>query len=75
MKTPEDESSRETNPLSSASADYTEPEHDEELESCETCGGSGEILVCCDDICHGLGECIHGDGMAMCPDCKGSGEI
>lgn len=45
----------------------------EEDEYCDRCGGSGEILVCCDDICHGLGECIHGDGYAVCPDCKGRG--
>jgi hypothetical protein len=34
---------------------------------CPTCGGIG--VVCIDDICRGLGECIHGDG--MCPTCGG----
>ena len=41
---------------------------------CDRCNGEGEIMVCCDDICHGLGECIHGDGYAACPTCKGTGE-
>ena len=41
---------------------------------CGRCDGSGEILICPDDICHGLGECMHGDGMITCPSCKGSGE-
>lgn len=31
------------------------------------CDGSGLYVVCIDDICRGLGECIHGDGMATCP--------
>ena len=38
---------------------------------CQRCDGQGEIMVCIDDICHGLGECIHGDGYATCPNCKG----
>jgi hypothetical protein len=42
-------------------------------EGCEACDGSGEILVCVDDICHGIGECIHGDGMRMCTACQGNG--
>jgi hypothetical protein len=33
---------------------------------CDECGGDGWILTCCDDICHGVGYCIHGDGMRMC---------
>jgi hypothetical protein len=33
---------------------------------CDRCGGDGWILTCCDDMCHGLGYCIHGDGMEMC---------
>lgn len=31
------------------------------------CDGSGVIMVCCDDMCRGAGECIHGDGMKVCP--------
>ena len=34
------------------------------------CDGSGFYVRCIDDICRGVGECIHGDGMAMCP-CEG----
>jgi hypothetical protein len=33
---------------------------------CDECGGEGWILTCIDDICHGVGYCIHGDGMEMC---------
>lgn len=33
---------------------------------CIDCGGEGWRVTCIDDICHGLGYCIHGDGMAMC---------
>jgi len=43
--------------------------------TCQRCGGTGEILFCIDDICRNVGECIHGDGYIMCPDCKGRGEI
>lgn len=42
---------------------------------CDRCNGEGEIMVCIDDICHGQGECIHGDGYALCPNCKGSGDM
>lgn len=40
---------------------------------CEDCGGDGWVLTCCDDLCHGAGYCIHGDGMAICH-CNTSGE-
>jgi hypothetical protein len=40
---------------------------DEDDGYCEACGGEGWILTCCDDMCHGVGYCIHGDGMLMCP--------
>jgi hypothetical protein len=33
---------------------------------CDECGGSGWLMECCDDICHGLGYCIHGDGDVIC---------
>jgi hypothetical protein len=33
---------------------------------CDRCGGDGWILTCVDDMCHGLGYCIHGDGMELC---------
>lgn len=49
-------------------------ETDDEPHECPHCGGSGEVMVCCDDLCHGQGYCIHGDGEQMCPACQGSGE-
>lgn len=39
---------------------------------CQTCGGEGFILTCCDDLCHGHGYCMHGDGERMCPACEGA---
>ena len=36
---------------------------------CDRCGGTGVVVVCIDDMCRGAGECIHGDGEAMC-DCE-----
>jgi len=32
-----------------------------------------EVVVCCDDLCVGAGQCMHGDGMAACPECNGTG--
>lgn len=43
--------------------------------TCPRCDGAGFILVCCDDLCQGQGECIHGDGEEICPQCKGEGLI
>ena len=42
--------------------------------TCPDCGGSGLVMACCDDICVGQGECIHGDGEVMCGMCGGEGE-
>ncbi|WP_135302615.1 ASCH domain-containing protein [Haloarcula amylovorans] len=39
---------------------------------CFNCHGSGEVVGCIDDICHGKGRCIH-DGNDACPECHGSG--
>lgn len=59
-----------------------EPKFDEEPDDyypdddegyCDKCNGEGWILTCCDDICHGQGYCIHGDGMEMC-DCNSTCE-
>lgn len=38
---------------------------------CWRCGGDGFILTCCDDLCHGAGYCMHGDGEEVCPECGG----
>ena len=40
-------------------------------DPCWRCGGAGFIVTCCDDICRGLGYCIHGDGETECPVCHG----
>ena len=40
-------------------------------ESCWRCGGEGFIVICIDDLCHGAGECMHGDGEMICPECHG----
>ena len=44
-------------------------------ETCLECDGEGQVLVCIDDICHGLGYCMHGDGMAVCRACSGTGHV
>jgi len=49
--------------------DYLENDLDDEF--CYTCGNEGVVIVCCDDICRGLGYCIHGDGEEGCSDCGG----
>lgn len=50
------------------------PEDDDDEGLCQRCGGEGLIVTCVDDLCHGAGECIHGDGMSSCPACDGTGE-
>jgi hypothetical protein len=56
--------------------DFDEDEYDDYDDdvSCDACDGDGWILTCCDDMCHGVGYCIHGDGMAMCACNTGPGE-
>ena len=61
--------------------DFDEDELDDDAEYdygaddddgyCQRCDDTGMILVCPDDLCHGAGECMHGDGEIVCPDCKG----
>jgi hypothetical protein len=49
-----------------------EPEWSAFDDGCQRCGGEGFIVVCIDDMCRGAGECMHGDGEIVCPDCKGA---
>jgi hypothetical protein len=41
---------------------------------CYDCGGRGWKIVCCDDLCHGMDECIHGDPPVPCQTCNPKGE-
>lgn len=43
-----------------------EGDYDDLDDACQICDGSGWILDCCDDMCRGVGYCIHGDGMRIC---------
>ncbi len=43
--------------------------------TCPECGGKGIVMDCFDDVCVGMGECIHGDGDEVCPVCHGEGEV
>lgn len=43
--------------------------------SCWRCGGQGYIVTCCDDMCRGSGECMHGDGEEVCPECLGQDDV
>ena len=42
--------------------------------TCQRCQGEGDEIDCCDDMCHGIGHCIHGD-YKVCPECHGTGEV
>lgn len=42
-------------------------------QTCWRCGGEGSKVTCMDDLCHGAGRCIHGDGDEMCRECDGEG--
>lgn len=46
----------------------------DDVVPCDTCWGTGEVVACIDDLCHGTGECIH-EGNQVCPDCEGTGEL
>jgi hypothetical protein len=49
--------------------DYHEP------STCWKCGGEGFQIVCMDDLCHGQGYCMHGDGHISCSACGGEGRL
>lgn len=44
-------------------------------QDCTACNEMHEECDCCDDICQGRGECIHGDGMIPCRECQGTGIV
>ncbi len=48
-----------------------EGDYDAEDGYCARCDNQGFIVICIDDMCRGCGECMHGDGEIVCPDCKG----
>lgn len=52
---------------------YGDDDYDQNFDDdyCDTCDNTGVIVTCCDDICVGRGECMHGDGEQMCPGCGG----
>lgn len=54
---------------------YDYDDWDPEDAYCCRCDNSGFIVTCFDDICRGLGECIHGDGEDVCPDCGGKSAL
>lgn len=37
--------------------------------SCSECDGYGVKVICPDDACRAGGECRHGDGDMVCPNC------
>lgn len=42
---------------------------------CPDCYGRGYFISCCDDLCRGADECMHGDGEEVCQECRGEGEV
>lgn len=63
-------------------ADLGEPDDDDDGAylgdyrdpvTCWGCGGEGSVVRCMDDLCHGQGYCMHGDGNARCRECGGEG--
>lgn len=48
-----------------------QPWDDEDSDYCGECDNEGRVMLCPDDMCRGVGECIHDDGWMICPRCKG----
>ena len=42
---------------------------------CLVCDGSGRVINCVDDVCHGRGHCTHAppSGNLVCHECEGTG--
>ncbi len=56
--------------------EYADDElYEEGDDLCPDCQGEGQILICIDDICHGQGWCMHGDGEVICRTCNGNGFV
>lgn len=52
--------------------DYAGDDYDD--GTCPECEGEGHLLTCVDDICRGLGYCMHDTGgYSTCHFCDGSG--
>ena len=47
----------------------------DEPVSCPNYCNDGIVITCCDDLCVGAGECMHGDGEMICPTCNGEGMV
>jgi len=56
--------------------DLDDSDYDDSYDGggCYNCGGRGWIVLCIDDLCHGMDECIHGDPPDPCPVCNPKGE-
>lgn len=50
-----------------------EPDDFDDDDYCHRCDNEGFILICPDDLCRGAGECMHGDGEIVCPNCAARG--
>jgi len=53
--------------------DEIEDEFGDDGGGCCNCGGRGWFVDCIDDLCHGQGECIHGDPPTPCRVCNRDG--
>lgn len=56
-------------------SDMYEGDEHERTSGCYECGGRGWKIVCIDDLCHGMDECIHGDPPIPCSNCNPKGLI
>lgn len=62
--------------LRRAATDLREEVEDEwESDSCPNCEGEGWIMICPDDMCRGMQECVHTDGYRICRACRGTGYV
>jgi len=69
MSAPEDNPADDVQPTESEWDEY----ESDDANCCYHCGGVGFVVICCDDLCHGAGHCMHGDGEEDCPVCNADG--